>query len=120
VLDDGFVRHTADTGKGRDGAIEGFGGEVAEGKGLVVREAGGSELLVGAFEEVLGSEMFVGGDGVEAFEQAAVDGGGGFAVKLLIDDAFDESLERRLRAGDAEFEGAGALDEFAEFGIGGG
>ena len=54
-----------------------------------------------------------GGDGIEALEEAAVDGGGGFAVELLIDDALDEGLEGRLRAGEAEGEGAGALDEFA-------
>jgi hypothetical protein len=49
-----------------------------------------------------------------------VDGGGGFAVELLVDDGFKQRLEGRLRAGDAQGEGAGALDEAAEFGIGGG
>jgi len=46
-----------------------------------------------------------------------MDGGRGFAVKLLVDDRLDEGLEGRLRAGDAEGEGAGALDEAAEFGV---
>src|SRR6266851_474324 len=69
---------------------------------------------------MLGCEVLVAGDGVEALEQAAMDGGGGFAVELLVDDGLDESLEGRLRAGDAHGEGAGALDELAEFGVGGG
>src|ERR1700722_2935773 len=56
---------------------------------------------------------------MEAFEHAAMDGGSGFAVQLLIDDAFDEGFEGRLGAGNAELEGAGAFDEFAEFGIAG-
>jgi len=49
-----------------------------------------------------------------------VDGGGGLAVELLVDDGLDQRLKRRLRAGDAEGELAGALDEAAEFGVGGG
>ena len=125
VFDDGFVGHAADVGEGGDGAVDGFGGEVAEGEHLVFGEAGGAELLVGAVEEVLRGGMGCGAwaeghDGGEAFEQAAVDGGGGFAVELLIDDGFDEGFEGGLGAGDAHGEGAGALDELAEFGIGGG
>ncbi len=58
--------------------------------------------------------------GREGFEQAAMDGGGGFAVELLVDDGFDESFEGRLRVGDAHDEGTGAFDELAEFGVGGG
>ena len=38
------VVHAADAGEGGDGAVEGFGGEVAEGEGLVGGEAGGAEL----------------------------------------------------------------------------
>ena len=93
---------------------------------LVVGEAGGAELLVGAVEEVLRRGMGSGACGLErqhwgeGFEQAAVDGGGGFAVELLIDDGLDERFEGRLGAGDAQGEGAGAFDELAEFGIGGG
>ena len=49
-----------------------------------------------------------------------MDGGGGFAVKLLVDDAFDEGFEWRLGAGDAHGEGTGAFDELRQFGIGGG
>ena len=127
VLDDVLVGHAADAGESGDGTVDGLGGEVAEGEGLVVREAGGAELLVGCVEEVLCGEVLgltggsaFGGDGIEAFEEAAVDGGGGFAVKLLINDAFDESFEGRLGAGDAQGEGAGALDEPGEPGVGGG
>jgi hypothetical protein len=117
VRHDGFVGHAANLGECGDGAVEGFGGKVAEGEAFVVGEAGGAKLLVRAVEEVLGGEVLVAGDGVEAFEQAAVDGGGGFAVELLIDDALDEGLKRRLRAGDAHGEGASAFDETPKFGI---
>ena len=58
--------------------------------------------------------------GGEGFEETAMDGGGGFAVELLIDDGFDEGFERGLAAGYAHGEGAGALDELAEFWVGGG
>src|SRR5580692_11092183 len=57
--------------------------------------------------------------GREGFNHAAMNGGGGFAVELLIDDAFDECFKGGLRAGYAELEGTGALDELAQFGIGG-
>ena len=121
VFDDGFVGHTTDVGEGGDGAVDGFGGEVAEGEGFVVREAGLAELLVGAVEEMLcGGVDADAADVMKAFEQAAMNGGGGFAVELLIDDAFDESFEGGEAAGDLHGEGTGALDEFAEFGIGGG
>ncbi len=49
-----------------------------------------------------------------------MDGGGGFAVELLVDDGFDEGFEGGLGAGYAHGEGAGALDELAESGVGGG
>lgn len=69
VRHNGLVRHAADAGEGGDGAVEGFGGEVTEGEGLVVGEAGGAHLLVGAVEELLrGGVDAEAGDGVEAFE----------------------------------------------------
>lgn len=126
MFDDGFVGHAADVFEIGDGAVDGLCGEIAEGEHLVFGEAGSAELLVGAVEEVLRAGMVwfsVGGDAadvVEAFDHAAMDGGGGFAVELLIDDGFDERFEWGLRAGYAEFEGACAFDEFAESGIGGG
>ncbi len=58
--------------------------------------------------------------GREGFNHAAMDGGGGFAVELLIDDGFNEGFEGGLGTGNAHGERAGAFDEFAEFGIGGG
>jgi hypothetical protein len=98
VLDDGFVGHAADAGERGDGAVDGLGGEVAEGECFVVREAGGAELLVGAVEEVLrvrgGSARSPGG---KALDQAAMDGGGGLAVELLVDDGF-ERVPRRATA----------------------
>ncbi len=57
--------------------------------------------------------------GREGFEETAMDGGGCFAVELLVDDGFDESLKGGLGAGDPHGEGAGALDELAELEIGG-
>ena len=121
MLDDGLVGHAADGLEIRDGAIEGFGGEVAEGEHLVFGEAGGAKLLVGAVEEMLGGGVDSdAADVVEGLEQAAVDGGGGFAVELLIDDGFGEGFEGGLGGGELHGEGAGACDEFAEFGVGGG
>jgi hypothetical protein len=120
VFDDGFVGHATDAGEGGDGAVDGFGGEVAEGEGFVVGEAGGAELLVGAVEEVMGIGVIADtADGMEAFEQAAVDGGGGFAVELLVDDGFDERFKGRLCACDSHGEGTSAFDEPAELWIGG-
>ena len=90
-------------------------------RALLCGEAGGAELLVGAVEEVLGGGVDRRGrQRVEAVEQAAVDGGGGLAVELLVDDGLDEGFEGGLGAGEAQGEGAGAGDELGEFGVGGG
>ncbi len=59
-------------------------------------------------------------EGFEAGEQAGVDGGGGFAVELLVDDGLGERLEGGLGGGEAHGEGAGAGDEGDKFGVGGG
>lgn len=100
VRHDVVVGHAADAGEGGDGAVEGFGGEVAEGEGLVAGEAGGAELLVGTIEEVLGGGVAANAaDGVEAFKEAAVNGGGSLAVELLVDDGFGEGFKGGLRAG---------------------
>ena len=86
-------------------------------------EASGAELLVGAVEELLRGGMgagacgFEGHRGREGFNHAAMDGGGGFAVKLLIDDALDEGFEGRLCACDAQSEWPCTFDEFTELGI---
>ena len=98
VLDDGFVGHAADAGERGDGAVDGLGGEVAEGERLVGGEAGGAELLVGAVEDVLrawgGMPRLRAVRRAEGFEQAAVDGGGGLAVELLVDDGLRPALRR--------------------------
>jgi len=122
VLDDGFVVHLADAGERGDGAVDGFGGEVAEGEGLVGGEAGGAELGCGDVEDLLGGGVdgHEGGHGLEAGDEAGVDGGGGFAMELLVDDGLGEGFEGGLVGGEAEGEGAGAGDEFGEFGVGGG
>jgi len=121
VLDDVVVGHATDTGEGGDGSVEGFGGEIAEGEGFIAGEAGGAELLVGAVEEVLGGGVGAdSADGCEGLDEAAVDGGGGFAVELLVDDGLGEGFKGRLGTGEFEGEGASPLDEAAEFGIGSG
>jgi hypothetical protein len=121
VRNDGFVGHATDLGERGDGAVEGFGGEVAEGECLVVGEAGGAELVVGGVEDLLGIRVDArAGDFGEGCEQAGVDGGGCFAVELLVDDRLQESFEGRLLRRDSEGERAGFGDELREFGIGGG
>ena len=95
VFDDGFVGHAADVLEVGDGAVDGFRGEIAEGEHLVLGKTGGAKLLVGAFEELLRSGVGSGACGFEChggregFNHAAVDGGGSFAVELLVDDGFD-------------------------------
>ena len=49
-----------------------------------------------------------------------MDGRRGLAVQLLIDDALNQRLKRRLRAGQAQREWPGASDQAGKFGIGGG
>ncbi len=127
VRDDVGVGHAADAGEGGDGAVEGFGGEVADGEGLVVGQAGGAELLVGGVEEMLGGgvgepfgEVVGVVGGAEGAEELAVNGGGGFAVELLIDDGLEQGFKGRGGGCELHGEGAGALDEAGEFGVGGG
>ena len=60
------------------------------------------------------------GSGLEAGDEAGVDGCGGLAVELLVDDGFGEGLEGGLLGGEAEGEGADAGDESGELGVGGG
>ena len=107
MLDDCFVGHAADTGEGGDGAVEGFGGEVAEGESFVVGEAGGAQLGSGAVEEMLRrgvGRMAAWGEAakrLEARDHACVNGGGGLAVELLIDDGFGEGFEGGLVGSEA-------------------
>lgn len=55
----------------------------------------------------------------EAAQEAGVDGSGGLAMELLVDDGFGEGLKRALFWGDTHGEGADAGDEPGELGIGG-
>jgi hypothetical protein len=59
-------------------------------------------------------------DAGEAGEEACVDGGGGFAVELLVDDGLGEGFKGGLLRGQAHCEGAGAGDELGKPGVGGG
>ena len=88
VLDDVGVGHFADGGVGGDGAVEGAGGEVAECLDFVAGDAGGAEGLVGGVEEELR-----GGVAAEVLADAAMDGGGGFAVQLLVKDGLEQGFE---------------------------
>jgi hypothetical protein len=114
--DDVVVAHAADALQGGDGPVEGFGGEVAEGEEFVAGEAGGAELFVGRVEQGLGRGVESAGD----LKDAAEDGGGGAAVELLVDDGFEERFKGGVGGFEAEGEGAGAADEFAELGVRGG
>ena len=53
VLNHGLVRHAADLGQRGDGAVERLGGQVTQRERLVMREAGGAQLLIRAVEQVL-------------------------------------------------------------------
>ena len=46
-----------------------------------------------------------------------MDGGGGLAVELLIEDGFQQRLERRWRCVEAKSEQADAVNQKAEFGV---
>ena len=59
------------------------------------------------------------GIAAEVLAHAAVDGGGGLAVQLLVDDRFEQRLEGRGSRIEAQREGAGAIDELGELGVGG-
>jgi len=122
VVNDGLVIHATNAGEGGDGAVEGFGGEVAEGEGLVGGEAGGAEFLGGGVEDLFwsGVDRRKCGHWLEAGDQARVDGGGGFAVELLVDDGFGEGFEGGLLAGKAGGEGAGPGNQPRELGVGSG
>ena len=70
---------------GGDRAVEGAGGKVAEGLDLVSRNASDAEAIFGRVEEGLG-----GGDAAVYLADAAMDGGSGLAVELLVEDGFKQ------------------------------
>jgi hypothetical protein len=121
VVDDGGVVHAADAGQRRDRAVEGFGGEVTERESLVGGETGGAQLDRGCVEDLLrrGVERGESWQRLKACDEARMDGGGGFAVKLLIDDGFGEGFKGGLLGGKAQSKGASAFDEAGEFRVGG-
>lgn len=119
VFDDVLVGHAADPRQRRYGSIHGLGGQIAQGQHFIVREAGGAKLLVGAIEQVLrGGMNSDSADVVEALQHTFVDRRRGLAMKLLIDDRFDERFEGRLRTGEAQRKGAGSSDQAAQLWIG--
>jgi len=109
ALDDFLVGHAADGGEGGHGAVEGLGGEVAQGFGLARGEAAGAEHVVGSLEQELGRGVEFAEGGEQAFE----DGGSGFAVELLINDGLEQRFEGGVLAFKFQREGADALDEAA-------
>ncbi len=96
------------------GAVEGAGGQVAQSLDLVAGDAGGAERLVRSVEQKLRR-----GVAAEVLAHAAVNGGRGLAVQLLVEDRFEQRLEGRGRVVEAERERAGAIDERGEFGVAG-
>lgn len=116
TLDDFRVGHAADGDEGGNGAVEGLRGEIAEGFGLGGGEAAGAEHVVGRLKQVFRSGMELAERGEQAFEN----GRGRLAVELLINDGFEQRLKGRVLAFELQGEGSGALDEVAEFRVGGG
>ncbi len=113
AFDNLLVGKAANLGEGGDGAVDGFGGEVAEGFGFGGGEATGAEHIVGSLEQVLGRRV----EFAEGGEQTLEDRGRGFAVELLVDDGFEQRFERRVLALELQREGH-ALDELAKLRIG--
>ena len=87
VLDDGFVAHRADFAQAGDGAVQGFGRQVAQGEGLVVRQTRHAQLLVGGLQQVRRRgvrarfEAFERDHIGKARKQLGVDGRRGLAVQ---------------------------------------
>jgi len=120
VLDDGLIGHAAYPCQRRNRAVKSLRGQIAQCQTLVMREAGGAQLFIGTVEQVLGigmGETLRLAEGLEAREQATMNGGSRLAVQLLIDDRFHESLKGRLRAGDPKREGTGAFDQLSQLWI---
>ncbi len=114
ALDDVGVGHFANGGVRGHGAVEGAGGQVAQRLDLVAGDAGGAQGLVGRVEQKLRR-----GIAAKILAHAAVDGGRGLAVQLLVEDRLEQRLEGRGRGIEAQGEGAGAIDERGELGVAG-
>ena len=74
------------------GAVEGAGGQVAQRLDLVAGDAGGAQELVGRVEQELRR-----GIAAEVLAHAAMNGGRGLAVQLLVEDRLEQRFERRGR-----------------------
>ena len=125
MLDDLGVGHAPDARQRGHCAVEGPGGEVADGERLIVREAGLAELLVRRVKQVLRGGVRCGMHEIagqprlsEAAKQFGVDRGGGFAVQLLVDDGFEQSFKGREGAGQFQRERSCPLDQPAQPGVG--
>ena len=115
--DDFLVVQLGDVAGGRDGAVQGLGGDVADGGDLGEREAARADLGVGDAGQIFRAGKPPAG---KEFFEAGEDGVGGGAVQLLVGDGLDEGLERRATGLRLEFAGAGLADEPAHDGIHGG
>jgi hypothetical protein len=116
TFDDFCIGHAADGGESGNGAVEGLCGEVAEGFGLACGKAASAEHVVRSLEQEFGRGVKFAERGKQALEY----GSGGFAVELLINDGLEQRFEGGVLTFEFQREGADALDEVAEFGIGGG
>ena len=96
VVDDG-LRRTCGGSRASEGTVPSrvLAARSRRARVLLCGEAGGAELRCGAVEDLLrgGVDGSEGGERLEAFDEAGVDGGGGFAVELLVDDGLGEGLE---------------------------
>ena len=113
-LDDFRVGHFADGRVGGHGAVQRAGGQVAQRLDLVAGDAGGAQRLVRRIEQELRR-----GIAAEVLAHAPMDGGRGLAVQLLVEDGLEQRLEGRRRGIEPQREGAGAVDERGQFGVGG-
>ena len=111
--DDFVVGQPTDLGEGGDGAVDGFGSEVAQGEGLGAGEAGAAQDVVGDSDELFGLRVQI----AEGFDEAAQDGGGCFAMKLLIDDGLEQGFEGRVLAFEFQRKRAGAVDQHGQLRI---
>jgi len=112
AFDDVGIGHFEDGCVGWHCSVDGAGGKVSERFDLVARNAAGAEWFVGRVEQELGCWV-----AAEKLADPAMDGGGGFAVQLLVKDGFKQRLKERRRSIDAESEWADAMDECGELEI---
>ena len=81
---------------------------------LVAGDAGGAQRLIRRVEQQLRRRV-----AAKVLAHPAMDGGRGLAVQLLVEDRLQQRLEGRRRGIEPERERAGAVDQRAQFGVGG-